>query len=1107
MVIKNLIVTGLTRLQTLQSQSIIFDGTLNGLTPQEIGSLSGVTSNIQTQIDTLSNDIIAKYKEVEAAAIDYKGTIAGVINELADTVLTSDELLGDFVAGIYTIPEVSVNRATKDATLTSGDQMLAGVIGYTKNGVKVTGTITGKAAATYTPGTTNQTIAAGQYLTGAQTIVGDADLVAANIVTGKNIFNVAGTFSKESTNPIAAENVLKDKIGFVNGTKVTGTMPNNGSVSQALAAGGSYTIPKGYHDGTGKVTANSLASQTDGTAVAGDILSGKTAYVDGAKVTGTMHNYAGVVVLPRWATANVVSVITDSGIVDGVGYYGTLSFHPTNPGYYDTNSIINQAVFGLHPDIIKAGELIGGNGSEEGVGAIRGTYTSDATATASQILSGKTAYVNGAKVTGTIASKAAATYTPGTSNQTIAAGQYLSGAQTIAGDADLVAANIVTGKNIFNVAGSFSKESTNPITAATVLSGKIGFVNGAKVTGTMTNQGSKSATLDAGGSYTIPAGYHDGTGKVTAKTLAAQTDGTATAANILDGYTAYVDGLKVTGTMANQGSKSTTLGAGGSYTIPKGYHDGTGKISVQSLATMTASGDATAAQILSGKKAYVDGSLITGTMTNRGAVAGSISTSGGSYTIPAGYHNGSGKVTGPTLAALVGTNVTLDAASRMLSGYTAYGKNGTKYTGSIPSKGAATITPGTSNKTIAAGYYLSGTQTIKGDANLKAANIKAGVSIFGVSGTLQSTDNKKILQRRDFQYSRSKSAPAYDTFFNGKYRVAIGSGNGTNTTNYYLDVVTLDNSTGEYVNRANIASLSASEGESYKYCMGSIIGSDLCAHQYYKGTLNCALFGGSVNYLKITDTVGMIHYYKSANETYACSAEYIRLFRVNSNGSITLSDATAITGSCSANGLTYSGTESMNPSLNSRFLISMTRNDSAWDNTTDLNITKDKYLVQLIQMNVFSSTNMGIGLDVIYTDDNSTNYTYITLADEYSDYQQHRVYSCGVIGGSNNYYAVPAKYQGNTWNAAGTSDKYSLMVFLTRGNERATVGSTTKQEYDTININGILNDFCPICPDPDNPDVWYGKVGSSYKRAVLLTGISYGGFVITNDAAVSLTFE
>ena len=53
----------------------------------------------------------------------------------------------------------------------------------------------------------------------------------------------------------------------------------------------------------------------------------------------------------------------------------------------------------------------------------------------------------------------------------------------------------------------------------------------------------------------------------------------------------------------------------------------------------------------------------------------------------------------------------------------------------MTTKAATTYTPSTSNQTIAAGTYLTGKQTIKGDANLKAANIKSGVSIFGISGT------------------------------------------------------------------------------------------------------------------------------------------------------------------------------------------------------------------------------------------------------------------------------------------------------------------------------------------------------------------------------------
>ena len=81
------------------------------------------------------------------------------------------------------------------------------------------------------------------------------------------------------------------------------------------------------------------------------------------------------------------------------------------------------------------------------------------------------------------------------------------------------------------------------------------------------------------------------------------------------------------------------------------------------------------------------------------------------------------------------SDATLDNASKMLAGVTAYG-NGVKYTGNIASKDAQTYTPGVSDQTIAAGQYLSGVQTVAGDINLTAANIRSGVSIFGVAGSL-----------------------------------------------------------------------------------------------------------------------------------------------------------------------------------------------------------------------------------------------------------------------------------------------------------------------------------------------------------------------------------
>ena len=178
----------------------------------------------------------------------------------------------------------------------------------------------------------------------------------------------------------------------------------------------------------------------------------------------------------------------------------------------------------------------------------------------------------------------------------------------------------------------------------------------------------------------------------------------------------------------------------------------------------TTDATATADDILAEKTAYVNGSKVTGSMTNNGAVAKTLDTTTTSYTVPAGYHDGSGKVqvstetktatpttSSQSITPSIGkvlSEVTVHAipsqyvdtsdadatAANIQTGKTAY-VNGVKITGSISSKAAESYTPGTADQTIAAGQYLSGAQTIKGDANLVAGNIKSGVSIFGVAGT------------------------------------------------------------------------------------------------------------------------------------------------------------------------------------------------------------------------------------------------------------------------------------------------------------------------------------------------------------------------------------
>ena len=103
--------------------------------------------------------------------------------------------------------------------------------------------------------------------------------------------------------------------------------------------------------------------------------------------------------------------------------------------------------------------------------------------------------------------------------------------------------------------------------------------------------------------------------------------------------------------------------------------------------------------------------------------------------------SGSGEITTPTLQTKTVTpsessqSVTPDSGYDGLSKVTVNAISSTYVGSGVTQKSATTYTPGTSNQTIASGTYLSGTQTIKGDSNLVAGNIKSGVSIFGVTGS------------------------------------------------------------------------------------------------------------------------------------------------------------------------------------------------------------------------------------------------------------------------------------------------------------------------------------------------------------------------------------
>lgn len=230
------------------------------------------------------------------------------------------------------------------------------------------------------------------------------------------------------------------------------------------------------------------------------------------------------------------------------------------------------------------------------------------------------------------------------------------------------------------------------------------------------NRGAVSASVQEGDTYTIPAGYHNGSGTVSGVsgggnyslqsktvtptkaqqpitpdsgyyglsdvTVAAIPDAyqnvssvTAAAGDVLTGkIVVTADGKVTTGTMPNNGAVSKVLDTGTTtYTIAKGYHSGTGSVKITTEAKTvtptkesqqvtpstgkvlsqvtvaaipsnyidTSEGDAMAPDILSGKIAFVGGLKVTGTMPDNGSVAGTMDgLTTTSVTIPAGYTSG-----------------------------------------------------------------------------------------------------------------------------------------------------------------------------------------------------------------------------------------------------------------------------------------------------------------------------------------------------------------------------------------------------------------------------------------------------------------------------------
>lgn len=124
------------------------------------------------------------------------------------------------------------------------------------------------------------------------------------------LINGACEFDVNSQDANAADSeILLGKTAYVKGTKKTGTMPNNGAVTGTIATkAGAYTVPKGYHDGSGKVQ---IDSSEQAKIIADNIREGVVIL----GVTGTMSGSEDVKAQAKEVTSSAVdqTVLPDTG--------------------------------------------------------------------------------------------------------------------------------------------------------------------------------------------------------------------------------------------------------------------------------------------------------------------------------------------------------------------------------------------------------------------------------------------------------------------------------------------------------------------------------------------------------------------------------------------------------------------------------------------------------------------------------------------------------------------------------------------------------------------------------------------------------------------------
>ena len=335
--VRGLISDNATAIGTLQNDlNNMGDFTADNVIAEDTGGIVGnVGEEVTAQdlFDGLAADNAVFEQQLAAAGTKLDKTLQ---NE-AQEVLTSAVATKSYAAGDYIILNAELRKVTSSITI--GD-----TIGLTNTERIYIADEISTIAGNIDQDLTDATAALQSSINGIEARLGAG--LSFGVSGGKYGYFVGGAFSsfRAPTGDAAAGDVLSGKT-FANASSdsLTGSMTNNGAVSASLDCGNSYTVPEGYHNGSGTVTANSLASQTgvdsgQTAATAAALRDGYQAWVNGSKVSGSMATL----------TSGNFSGTHSSTTAGAASNYVTKS---TSAGYVANNTSVNSLAAATSPTI------------------------------------------------------------------------------------------------------------------------------------------------------------------------------------------------------------------------------------------------------------------------------------------------------------------------------------------------------------------------------------------------------------------------------------------------------------------------------------------------------------------------------------------------------------------------------------------------------------------------------------------------------------------------------------------------------------------------------------------------------------------------------------